>query len=628
MLSLRLLQVASIVCCLVTTAWGQDFILENPADPAAASTAVIIGTDLAVIDASGKKFVYQRRPDLDTPDGLFQGFFSAAANQYMRWPVSGTGSMQVGRIIGGTMMWSLSRMQIRGAAGGPISGGGFIPGGPLHVGTLPVGPKTICAAQIDSAGQLQFFIGHGEHWRHFPSDHPPGIFVPGAPVQLAPHPGAPVPRVFTVGANGRFLEITGGKNIVEVPVPPGIKFVPGSQFSIAPSATGSWLFAADRHGRLRRLDSTGGAPQTIEGHLGVLEPGAPITVMRDGFELFMTDRHGAVIVYSLDPMGVWHGPEILAPGFTSAGFVTAWIRPGTTAIEAAAVDNHGHLQVLRYVGGAWTKNTVPGIKLPAGSPLTAFETTAGLSLTAILADGRWMEFFEMGGMWHDRVIAAGFPLRAPLAFSDFGPMLFASDVTGRLISAIWTGSEWRSVICVPADFLPGAIGMAPRLISRKTIVNRRIDPVTVELQNTTPEELVVRVLDARIPGKVQELVIPPNGSKSMSADRDAGGTLEEVYIVPGPRGPVQQVRQFPLPPQKFYDVMVYANRVTYQYIDRRKQKGPLPDFSESSLISLGAFPLPPGPDLPNGTRLDVYAITTATRNPGAAAVLDPMSPLP
>lgn len=114
----------------------------------------------------------------------------------------------------------------------------------------------------------------------------------------------------------------------------------------------------------------------------------------------------------------------------------------------------------------------------------------------------------------------------------------------------------------------------------------------------------------------------------MNADRDAGGTLQEVYLVPGPGGPVEQVREFPLPPQKFYDVLVYSNRVTYQYIDRRKKKGPVPDFNESSLVSIGAFPLPPGLDLPNGTRLDVYGIATATRNPGAAAVLDPMPPQP
>jgi hypothetical protein len=621
MFPFRILLAAGITFCLIATASAQDFVLENPADPAAASTAAIIGTDLVVTDAGGRKFVYQRRPDLDTPDGLFQGFFSPAASQYLRWPVSGSGSMQVGRVAGTTVMWSLSRMQIRVAAGGPLAGGTFIPGGPLHVGALPLGPKTTCAAQIDSAGQLQFFIGHGERWRHIPSELPPGTLVPGAPVQLAPHPGAPVPRVFTIGANGRFLQISGGGDVQEIPGHPGIKFVPGGQFATVQTATGSLLFASDRHGRLWRLDLAGGKHQTIEGHLGVLESGVPISVMADGAELFMTDRKGAIVVYSLDPMGMWHGPEIVAPGFTSRGVVTAWTRPGTMAIELAAVDHKGYLQVLRYIGGAWKKDTVPDLMLPAGSPVTAFETTAGLSLTAVTAEGGWLELFETGGKWQRRLIGDGFPPRAPLAFSSYGPMLFATDITGRLISAIWTGSEWHAVICAPSDFPPGAIGMAPRLVSRKTILNRRIDPITIELQNTTPEELVVRVLDARIPGKVQELALPPNGSVPLRADRDAGGTLEEVYLVPGPGGPVQQVRQIPLPPQKFYDIMVYTNRVTYQYIDRRKQKGPVPNFNETSLVSLGAFPLPP--DVSNGARLDVYGITTATRNPGAAAVLDP-----
>lgn len=628
MLSQRPLVWFCAFCSLITTAAGQDFILENPAEPAGASLAAIIGTDLVVTDAGGRQFVYQRRPDLDTLDGEFQGFYSAAAAQYLRWPVSGTGNMQVGRGAGGAISWNVSRMQVRMAAGGPVEADAFIPGGPISVSTLPLGPNTTCAAEIDGAGQLQFFIGHGERWRHFAADHPPGLFIPGAPVQLIPEPGAPVPRVLTIGAQGRFLSVTGGKVVVELPEAVGIKCVPGSHFTTVQTPAGIRIVTADRHGRLRLIELNGGKNQIIEGHLGVLEPGIPIAAMRDGRDLFMTDRHGAVVVYSQDDLLKWNGPAILAGGFTSAGAVTAWYHPGSTDVELAAVDQEGHLQVLRLAGGKWVKSSVPGVTLPAGSPVTAFETKAGLSLTAVLSDGRWMEFFETAGKWQERLIAPGFPSRAPLAFSGFGPMLFATDLTGRLVSAIWTGTEWRSVICIPADFLPGQIVMAPRLISRKTIINRQIDPVTVQLQNSTPEELVVRVQDSRIPGKVQEYVLPPNGSTAMPADRDAGGTLEEVYLVPGPGGPIQQVRQIPLPPRQFYDLVVYANRVTYQYIDRRKQKGPVPDFNESSLISLGAFPLPPGPLLKNGTRLDVFRIATMTNNPGAAAVLDPMSPQP
>lgn len=619
----RLLCVLMVFCWLPASVWGQDFVLENPADPAAASTATIVGTDLVITDAAARQFVYVRRPDLDSPDGQFQGLFSAAADQFLRWPVTGAGNMQIGRDVGGQINWTPSRMQIRSTAGAPLVPGTFIPGSPLNIATMTLGPEKVCAALIDNAGQLQFFIGYRERWRHFSAPHPPGTLVPGAPLHLIADPMAPVPRVLTIGSQGKFVAVIGGENIAELPAPAGVRFVPGGQFAAVQSPAGSFLYGAERHGRLWRIDLAGPLHQIIEGHLGVLEPGLPIRAVRDGRELFMTDRHGAIVVYSLDAMGTWHGPEILSDGFSSAGHLAIWTHPGTTSLEVAAVDRHGKLQILRQAGGTWAKETAPGMTFLPGSPLTAFETKVGLSLTAIRADGVWAEFFESGGTWQDRMIATGFPPSAPLGFSKSGPMLFAADITGRLISAYWTGTEWYGVICSPAEFAGGQIGMAPRLISRKVIANRRIDPVVVDLQNTTPEELVVRVRDARIPGKVEEIPLAPNSTAQFSADRDAGGTLEEVYLVPGPGGPVQQVRQLPLPPKQFFDMVVYAKRVTYQYIDRRKTKGPVPNFNDSSLVSLGAFPLPPGELLPPGTRLDVYNIATTTRNPGAAAVLDP-----
>jgi hypothetical protein len=107
---------------------------------------------------------------------------------------------------------------------------------------------------------------------------------------------------------------------------------------------------------------------------------------------------------------------------------------------------------------------------------------------------------------------------------------------------------------------------------------------------------------------------------------DLGGTLEERFIVPGPLGPVVNVRQIPLPPQRFYDVVVYANRVTYQYIDRRQNRGPVPDFDQSNLVSLGTFPLPPGQFLGNGTKIDVYQAALLGRNPGLSALVNPYGP--
>ncbi|MDB5385150.1 MAG: hypothetical protein JWM11_796 [Planctomycetaceae bacterium] len=610
--------------------WGQDYVLENPANPAASSVASMAGGELSIVDSTGRRFVYVRRPDLDSPDGQFLAYYTRDADQFLRWPVRNSGSLEIGRVQVGVMTWNESRMQLRRAD--VPAGTGYVPGSPLHIGTIPMGPETVCIAQIDATGVLQFFIGQGERWKYVASAHPSGLFVPGAPIHLVADPASQVPRVYTVGTSGRFVEVIGGKTVSDLPGPADTAFTPGCQFEVvAASGTSTLVFATDDRGRLWRLDVSGSGPhQMLESKTGILEAGVPLQVLRDGHEVFVIDRRGAIVIYSLDPLGTWHGPEFLADGFVSRGNITAWTRPGATTTEIAAVDRAGRLQVLRPNGMGWTQDTLPGILLPPGTPVTSFATSAGLSLTAVLADGKWVEFFESNGIWSQRVLATGFPQRAPLATSAFGPMLFASDLTGRLIAAQWFGAEWRTFVCVPGYFSGGETLVAPRLLSRKIFTNRPLNAAAVNLRNTTPEELVLRISDYRVPGKIDEIRLPPNGEALLEADRDGGGTLEEVYQVPGPVGAMQQVRRIPLPPKQFYDVVVYANRVTYRYVDKRKQKGPVPNFEESTLVSIGMFPLAPGAALSMGTTLDVFQIATAYRNRGAGAVrvFDPIRRLP
>jgi hypothetical protein len=609
-------------------AWGQEFVLENPENPMAASAATMAGGDLSIVDTTGRRFVYVRRPDLDSRDGQFLAYYTRDADQFLRWPVKNTGSLEIGRVQVGVMTWSESRMQIRLA--GAAAGSGFVPGSPLHIGTLQVGPNSVCAAQIDATGTLQFFIGHGERWKHIASAHPPGLLIPGAPIHLVAHPASPVPRVYTVSAAGRFVEIIDGKSIIALRAPADTLFAPGSRFeAVQASDTTTLLFATDDHGRLWRLDVSGSTPDVmLESNPGILEPGAPLRVLRGGHEVFIVDRRGAIVTYSLDPLGTWRGPEFLAEGFVSRGNIVAWTRPGSTSVEIAAVDRAGRLQILRPGPMGWTQDTAPGVLLPPGTPVTSFATSAGLSLSAVLADGNWVEFFESGGIWSQRVLGTGFPQRAPLASSTLGPMLFASDLTGRLIAALWYGTEWQTFVCVPGYFSGGDSLVAPRLLSRKFFTNRPVNAAAVVLRNTTPEELVLRISDHRVPGKVDEIRLAPNREALLQADRDSGGTLEEVYQVPGPVGAMQQVRRIPLPPKQYYDIVVYANRVAYRYVDKRKQKGPVPNFEEATLVSIGAFPLAPGLALSAGTTLDVFQIASASRNPGAARALDPFRRIP
>jgi len=129
---------------------------------------------------------------------------------------------------------------------------------------------------------------------------------------------------------------------------------------------------------------------------------------------------------------------------------------------------------------------------------------------------------------------------------------------------------------------------------------------------------------------VQEFRLPPGGTHTSTVDRDSGGTLVEKLLQPTPPlGELRLVtREIALPPRVLYDVVVSAKRETYKYIDKRKKSGPLADFSEQSLVSSGAFPVPPGPVLQEGQIIDVPAWAAEAQNPGAAALLDPAAQPP
>ena len=69
--------------------------------------------------------------------------------------------------------------------------------------------------------------------------------------------------------------------------------------------------------------------------------------------------------------------------------------------------------------------------------------------------------------------------------------------------------------------------------------------------------------------------------------------------------------------------MLFRSRQTSVYFDRTRNKGPIPDESRNSLVSLGVFVLPPGDLLDDGTQIDAYRESRYRGNPGAAAVTDP-----
>ena len=117
--------------------------------------------------------------------------------------------------------------------------------------------------------------------------------------------------------------------------------------------------------------------------------------------------------------------------------------------------------------------------------------------------------------------------------------------------------------------------------------------------------------------------IPAGAAVEQKIDRDSGATLEEVYLVPGPLGSViEKVFQYPLPPVKLYDVVVYADRVQSVYFDRTTNKGPVPDEVQKSLTSLGVFPILPGNQTRNADEIDVFRAAALQSNPGAVRLFD------
>jgi hypothetical protein len=174
--------------------------------------------------------------------------------------------------------------------------------------------------------------------------------------------------------------------------------------------------------------------------------------------------------------------------------------------------------------------------------------------------------------------------------------------------------HWRPAICCPE------FAVAPRLVSRSVRSHPPLAPADIEFVNRHNEELVVRIMDRRRPGTTRELRLLPQESWSYRIERDSGGVWEEVYLVPGgPTGWVEQVQQVPLPPRILYDVLLYANRVTSVYFDRTTNKSDIPDSAQTSLVSIGMFPMPPGDMIRDGERIDAYREAKAHANPGAAA---------
>jgi hypothetical protein len=640
----------------------QQFHLSIPGEPRLNSTATFSETALVITDASGRSFRYERTPAFDTPDGRYWGFFSPAAQQALRWPVSGRGTMQVGDAQGTTWRESLQQVQPVPAAGQPL-GGPIIrpappprgaeavaatrtappaqlpplahspPGGAIHVALGSDRRSRPRLGMIDSGGVVRLFESTSAGWKYLAELSGLNL-VPGAPLGMAPDVTPRLVRVYTIDATGTLIQLTSGQG--SIPIAPQTSFVPGGGLTVTASERGTFAVAVDASGQLWNLDLLPQEPlhprhEVLNRIPGLLLPGSPVTEVDSPLsergrmrELFVTSARGVLLRYQ-QTLGGWSSAEPLAEGFLPGAPVAAiyYRSPnGIVSLCLAAVDWRGQLQFLSGVPGNLHAEIIDRGTLPPGAWVLMHSSVEGLLVTAVGVDGGWRVWRPSGpdSAWEATLVQTGFPPGAPVHADPVSGGLLCVDVRGRVVGAVHRLDHWECTLCHHDIPLP------PKLVSRRVIPSAPLPPVRVTFTNGGPEELVVQLADAADPNRSREIALPPGGAESVVLERDGGAMIEEVSLIPGPAGDwLQHVEQYPLPPQPRYSLAVWAQRTTYSYIDDRKHRpaGALPSFDIQSHISLGVVQLPGGELLRGGETIDLYREAARNRNPGAAVWFGP-----
>ncbi len=645
-----------------SVAAARKFRLSVPGAPRLDSTATLTQAALVITDASGKSFRYERSPAFDTPDGRYWGFFSPAAQQALRWPVSGRGTMLVGDPQG--TAWQESLQQVQPAAfedqpaerpiirPAPLTEGGVTgaaprpgpsapqpavadsrPGGEVHltIGSDRRGRPRL--GLIDPTGAVRLWEATPAGWKGF-AELTGVNLLPGAPLGMAPDVTPRMMRVYTIDAGGGLVQLTSGQG--SIPIAPQTHFPPGGGLTVRAGERGTSAVAVDSSGQLWNLDLLPQEPlhprhEVLERTPGLLLPGSPVTDVDAPLsgggqlrELFVTGARGVLLRYQ-QTLGGWSSAEPLAEGFVPGAPVAAlyYRAPnGIVSLCLAAVDWRGQLQFLSGAPGNLHVSVIDRGTLPPGAWVMIHSSVEGLLVTAVGGDGGWRVWRPsgLGGAWEATLVQHGFPPGAPVFADPVSGGLLCVDVRGRVVGAVHRLDHWECTLCHHDIPLP------PKLVSRRVIPSAPLPPARVTFTNGGPEELLVQLADAADPSRSREIALPPGAAESVVLERDGGALLEEVSLRPGPAGEwLQHIEQYPLPPQPRYLLAVWAKRTTYSYIDNRKNRpaGALPSFDLHSHVSIGVMQLPGGEWLCDGETIDLFREASRNRNPGAAVWFGP-----
>jgi hypothetical protein len=495
-----------------------------------------------------------------------------------------------------------------GIAGSPGNAGETVPANGRSVAGL--GADTI--AHLESPRTIRYFLRRDDKWKSAVVDPGSPVLVPGAPLKLLPGDGEALPKVLTVGLEGRLLQIVPTPEEPRVSAVADVALPPGADFVLADSGGQSLVFVVDRDGTLWEIHRATGEKQAVEGRADRLLPGSAVRALPgEANELFLVDRRGNLVSYVRDPVVRWKGPRLIGMDFVAGGDVALWRRPdGSRDLQLASVNRRGELYAARQESNGWRLEMAPGWVLPPGCPVEVAHTPQNMRLCAVTSRGTLLEMNRLNTEWREQTIVGGFTWKSSAVFIAGGPLVRGIDAAGNLVafqSVAEDSNDWSGEI-IPSD--PARDG--GKLVRRDWQSAVPLEPAEIELENRSSDTLFVRLSDRRNPTVDLELTIAPSKSTKLQVDRDAGGVLHDLVAVAAADGTKsKQSRDDPTASQSLYDIEVLTLRAGVPYVDLRQMAWPPLRIRESCRFSLGRFSIPAGDQLPAELKIDLVSAAAA-----------------
>jgi len=492
--------------------------------------------------------------------------------------------------------------------------------GPVGIGWTPHGAVTT-SGYVAPDGKLILFDGGATGWVPQPGVFP-HLLVPGGPIVLLPHAAGEIwPVVITVSPSNKLLQIVNG-GVPQVLLPTQ-NFPTGACLELVHNGPQKLVMAVTGMGDLWCVDPATSAGHRISSPMESFPYGTSISAVAAGgqYHVFASDHFGTLHYY-FGNGGTWSSVPIagsLIPGTPVAADVFPLGLPPGPHLNVTAIDPAGNLVLWSKPAGLpWSAPVIVAVGQSPGAPLEIGDTPFGPMLSTVSAGGHWnvWQLDSVSG-WNHHLIGPGFVTGAGIAFAPSVGTFFTVDSLGRMVCANWDGSTWL------ADYAIPTLDYTPRLVSRNFIPDPQLPPATVTLINSGPDPLVVQIVDLSDPRQPPEEKIAAGGQVAITLARESGGTLEEVFLAPGPGGILlEQTESHPIPPEQRYTLTIWSDKETYKVLPfkdapKGAPKSVTEGFSRRSQVSLGVLPIAPGELLRDGEQMDLVKIAIRLKNPGA-----------